>query len=80
MLSIGYRLFNFIRISYYAVVSRQDSVLIIGGWCDDSYTSRVAKYTVDNWTEVGNLQAGRRGHRAITNGNKIYIAGGRDTK
>ena len=39
--------------------SKDDSVLLIGGACDGDDTSRIAKYTFDEWTEVGNLQTSR---------------------
>ena len=68
------------RIFRYAVVSRESSAFIIGGNCDSSYTSRIAKYTLDSWTEVGNLQTTRYGPRAIQNENRIYVVGGEDTQ
>ena len=66
-------------ISGYGVVSRKGSVLIIGGRCDHSYSSKIYEYTLDKWTAVGNLQAGRRGHRAIANGDRFYVVGGSAT-
>ena len=74
----------FFRIYRYAVISRASSVLIIGGSCDISVTSRIAKYTLvpslDTWTEVGNLQKTRYGARAISNGDRIYVVGGEETQ
>ena len=66
-------------ISYYAVISRQSSVLVIGGKCDGSQSSLVSKYTIDKWERVGNLQNSRRGHRAIANEDRIYVVGGSGT-
>ena len=63
-------------ISRYGVISRKSSVLIIGGFCDGSYSSLIAKYTIDNWERVGNLQNSRAGHRAIANEDRIYVVGG----
>ena len=61
----------------YAVVSRKSSVFIFGGYCDgERSSSRIAKYTLDQWTEEGNLKAGRYGPSAISNGNRIYVVGG----
>ena len=68
--------FSSFRISDYAVVSRESSVLIIGGKCDYQGTARIAKYTLDNWEHVGNLQRHREGHGAISNGDRIYVVGG----
>ena len=66
-------------ISGYGVISRKSSVLIIGGMCDDSATSSIAKYTIDKWERVRNLQNSRRGHRAIANEDRIYVVGGSGT-
>ena len=73
-------------IHAYGVVSLSDSILIIGGRCDsipDFYgvsSSTIAKYklttTVEEWSKVGNLQKPRDYHRAIINGNRIYVIGG----
>ena len=64
----------------YAVVSRGSSVYIIGGQCNGGvYASRIAKYTEDEWTEVGNLQTGKYAPRAISNGDRFYVVGGRGT-
>ena len=54
--------------------------MIIGGYCDSSQSSRIAKYTFDKWELVGNLQKDRYGPRAILNGNKMYVVGGEDTQ
>ena len=62
------------------MISRESSVFIIGGMCDSAYTSRIAKYTLDTWTEVGNLQTTRKGSRAISNGDRIYVVGGEGTQ
>ena len=62
------------------MVSRDENVLIIGGYCDDSLTTRIAQFSitsdVDSWEEVGNLQAVRGDHRAISNGDRFYVIGG----
>ena len=65
-----------LRICNYAIVSRESSVLVIGGTCQSVYSTRVAKYTLDQWTEVGNLQKARNGPRAILNGDRMYVVGG----
>ena len=67
-------------IHSYGVISRKSSVLIFGGWCDDSDSSLIAKYTLDKWEHVGNLQQARYGHRAISNDDRIYIIGGEHYK
>ena len=66
-------------ISRYGVISRKSSVLIIGGWCDGSSYSLIAKYTIDKWERVGNLQKSRREHRALANEDRIYVVGGYGT-
>ena len=67
-------------IRYYGVISRKGSVLIIGGNCDGSDSSKIYEYTLDKWAAVGNLQAVRRGHRAIANGDRFYVVGGGGTQ
>ena len=62
------------------MISRESSVLIIGGYCDGYAYSRIAKYTLDKWEQVGNLQQNRYEHRAIANGDRIYVVGGSGTK
>ena len=62
------------------MVSRATSVLIIGGLCDGNAYSGIAKYTLDKWEQVGNLQQNRNEHRAIGNGDRIYVVGGFGTK
>ena len=64
-------------INGYGVISRETSVLIIGGYCDDfNSSSSIAKYTIDKWERVGNLQNSRAIHRAIANEDRIYVVGG----
>ena len=76
--------FNF-SIRGYGVVSLTDSILIIGGRCTDMDGNRVdfaniVKYkvtaTVEQWSQIGNLQKPRTYHRALINGNRIYVVGG----
>ena len=66
-------------ISRYGVISRKSSVLIIGGYCDGFPSSLIAKYTIDKWERVGNLQNSRAIHRAIANEDRIYVVGGSGT-
>ena len=66
-------------ISHYGVISRKSSVLIIGGKCDGISYSLVAKYTIDQWERVGNLQNPREYHRAIANDDRFYVVGGYGT-
>ena len=77
-------LYFLFRIYKYGVISRESSVLIFGGFCADgesgSSSSRIAKYTLDKWEQVGNLQQNRYEHRAIANGDRIYVVGGSGTK
>ena len=74
-------LINYFSIRGYGIVSLTDAILIIGGKCDDHVSiSRIAKYklsaTIEEWSEVGNLQKPRDYHRATINGNRIYVVGG----
>ena len=71
---------SFFSITEYGVVSHDNNVLLIGGYCDDSVSSRIVRYSMesvtDSWEEVGNLQAVRGDHRAIANGDRFYVIGG----
>ena len=67
---------KYFRISYYASVSTQTSVLIIGGWSNDSPSSSIVEYKDDKWTVIGNLKQARLGHRAISIGSLVMIIGG----
>ena len=69
-------LLHVLSISDYGIISRKSSVLIIGGLCDGSPSSLIAKYTIDKWEHVGNLQKSRSRHRAIANEDRIYVVGG----
>lgn len=60
----------------YGLVSRKSSVLIFGGHCNGFHHALIAKYTLDKWEHIGNLQAQRAGHRAIANENRMYVIGG----
>ena len=66
-------------LSHYGVISRKSSVLIIGGRCDGISSALVAKYAIDEWERVGNLQNSREYHRAIVNDNRFYVVGGAGT-
>ena len=65
-------------ISRYGGISHRSSVLIIGGYCDGIRSSLIARYTDNKWERARNLQKSRAGHRAIANGDRIYVVGGDD--
>ena len=74
---------NWFSIYRYAAVSSGSSVLIIGGGCDGDTglgSTRIAKYTMDKWELVGNLQRDRFSPRAIVNLDKIFVVGGTMTQ
>ena len=54
----------------------------MGGDCNGSYKGRsfIAKYNLDKWEKVGNLQTDRYALRAIPNGDRIYVVGGVNTE
>ena len=65
----------------YGIVSRGSHIIIFGGRCDGSNdaasTSKIVKYDNNNeWTLVGNLQADRSAHQAISIDDRIYVVGG----
>jgi len=66
-------------INGYSAVSIKDSVIIFGGdTIGLSTTTKVAKFTNDQWELIGNLVEKRTGHRAITNGFSVVNVGGRE--
>ena len=81
LLSLNERhnLFNiYFSISRYATVTTSQGALIIGGY-DGSLVATVACYSA-GWSRLDDLQSTRRYHRAIVNGDKVYIIGGNGTK
>ena len=49
--------------------------LIIGG-SDGSPLRTVACYNSAGWTKLDDLQTARYAHRAVVNGDKVYLIGG----
>ena len=49
--------------------------LIIGG-SDGSPLRTVACYNSAGWTKLDDLQTARYAHRAVVNGDKVYVIGG----
>ena len=79
----NFEIFEYLNNSFsiyrYAAVSSGSSVLIIGGGCDGDTgwgSTRIAKYTIDKWELVGNLQKDRFSPRAIVNLDRIVVVGG----
>ena len=66
----------FIRISNYASVSTQTSVLIIGGRTNLGKTSFIVEFKDEKWTVIGNLKQARNDHQAILIDSSVLIIGG----
>jgi len=67
----------YFSVAEYGVVSREKNVLLIGGYCDDLLLSKIVRYSdTDSWENIGNLQAVRADHRAISNDDRFYVIGG----
>ena len=68
----------------YATVTTSQGALIIGGYCENCQSSgpvaTVASYNEDGWKKLDDLQSTRYGHRAIVNGDKVFVIGGEYTK
>ena len=65
-----------LRIGYYASVSTDDAVLIIGGQ-HSVFSSIVAEYKDGRWNNIGNMARPTAGHiRAIRSGSNIMLLGG----
>ena len=77
---IGFILF--LRISYYATTSTEESVYIIGGWLGGNQVPTenripvIAKYNSDKWYNTGNIYQSRHNHGVITSGSLTMIIGG----
>ena len=68
--------FIFFRISRFGLITLENFVYILGGYCGGSATSRIAKFASNTWTDIGNLETARFGHRAIVNSGRVYVVGG----
>jgi len=69
----------YFSISSYATVTTSQGALIIGGY-DGKYVATVACYNKAGWSRLDDLQSTRVESRAIINGDKVYVIGGKDTK
>ena len=56
-------------------MTTKKGALIIGGW-SGAFLSTVASFDGINWKKLNDLNSARRAHRAIVNGNKVYVVGG----
>ena len=68
----------YFRIARYATVKTDESVLIIGGYTDESpdRTTIIAEYRNDVWSNIGNFVQLRDTHGAVILGSTIMIVGG----
>ena len=69
----------FFRIYAYATVTTNKGALFIGGY-GGSVVTTVACYNSAGWSKLDGLHSARQYHRAITNGDKVYVIGGLGTK
>ena len=72
----------YFSISHYATASKDESVLIIGGYTNSSpyYTSTIAEYKDGSWTILGNLAQARYQHAVITSRSDTMVVGGRSLR
>ena len=64
------------RLFGYAAISRPGKVFILGGCCDDNW-STVSLFQHDDWSKIGLLNQGRMNFMALTYGTDIMIIGGK---
>ena len=69
----------YFSISGYGTVTTSQGAIFIGGF-DGSYVATVACYNHAGWSKLDDLQSVRGYHRAIINGDKVYVVGGANTK
>ena len=68
---------NIFSVGYYSTASSNEAVYIIGGFNGgDPYDSTIAKFMDNNWSKVGELNAGRYAHSSITYNEETIILGG----
>ena len=65
----------FFSIHGYGTVTTSQGALFIGG-SDGSDVATVACYNNAGWSRLDDLQSTRRFHRAIINGDNVYVVGG----
>jgi len=70
----------YFSICKYATVTTSQGALIIGGYSDGSDVATVACYNNAGWSKLDNLQSTRSWHRAMINGDKVYVIGGSGNK
>ena len=68
------RLKIYFSIRLFATVTTEQGALIIGGYHGSSVAT-VACYN-SGWSRLDDLQSVRHNHRAIINGDKVYVIGG----
>ena len=73
--SIFIKLSLYFSIYGYATVTTNQGALFIGGFAGSGVTT-VACYNNAGWSKLDDLQSARYYHRAITNGDKVYVIGG----
>ena len=66
----------YFSISKYATVTTRHGALIIGGNDGLINVATVACYNSAGWSRLDDLQSVRSVHRAISNGDKVYVIGG----
>ena len=69
----------YFSIFAYTTVTTSQGALIIGGY-DGSVVATVACYNNTGWSRLDDLQSARYAHRAIVNGDKVHVIGGRFTQ
>ena len=71
----------YFSIYFYATVTTSRGALFIGGAGNDGFeVATVACYNSSGWSRLDDLQSTRRYHRAIINGDKVYVIGGNLTE
>ena len=70
MIKVYFRIWNF------GTVTTAKGALVIGGYSNDHIVATVACYNKSGWSRLDDLQSARSDHRAIINGEKVYVIGG----
>ena len=65
-----------LSIYRYATVTTDQGELILGGTDSNGDLATVSCFNNSDWSKLNDLQSTRYSHRAIMNGNKVYVIGG----
>ena len=67
---------KFRKVYRYSTAATTDTAYIIGGIQEASYSTTIAQFKNFQWSKVGDLTQGRRGHGSVSVGTETMMIGG----